>query len=100
MGKYQVYACNFCDQEVFADFNFNFDNGNDITVITVHVNHGKCKSFGALKTNKQYKTDYTAYTKTGSDFDNNMINRKDVDLVKVSDINEIESRFDDDNFPL
>ena len=91
--KYQVYACNPCDQEVFADFNFlNNDS-------TVHVNHGKCKSIGALKTKKQYKIDYTAYTKTGSDIDNNMITRKDVDLDKVSFINEVESGFDDENFP-
>ena len=91
--NYQIYACNPCDQEVFADFNFlNNDS-------TVHVNHGKCKSIGALKTKKQYKIDYTAYTKTGSDIDNNMITRKDVDLDKVSFINEVESGFDDENFP-
>jgi len=85
--KLQVYACNPCYQEVFANFNFL---GNDSTV---HVNHGKCKSIGALKTNKQYKIDYTAYTKTGSDIDNNKITRTDVDLnivEGVSDINETE----------
>merc|ERR1719246_331299 len=98
--KYQVYACNFCDQDVFADFNFNFDNGNDINVITVHANHGKCKSIGTLKNNKDYLIDYTTYTKTGSDIDNNKFTVKDVDLDKTESIKEVESRFDDDNFPL
>ena len=84
-NKYQVYACNPCDQEVFADFNFLGS--------TVHVNHGKCKSIGALKSNRQYKIDYTAYTKTGSDIDDNKITRTDVDLnivEGVSYINETE----------
>ncbi|OEU08659.1 hypothetical protein FRACYDRAFT_249559 [Fragilariopsis cylindrus CCMP1102] len=84
-NKYQVYACNPCNQEVFADFNFLGS--------TVYVNHGKCKSIGALKTNRQYKIDYTAYTKTGSDIDDNKITRTDVDLnivEGVSDINETE----------
>jgi len=91
--KYQVYACNPCDQEDFAVFNFL---GNDSTI---HVNHGKCKSIGALKSNRQYKIDYTAYTKTGSDIDDNKITRTDVDLVKVSDINEAESGFDSSDVP-
>ena len=92
--KYQVYACNPCTQEVFADFNFL---GKDSTV---HVNHGKCKSIGALKRNKHYKIEYTAYTKTGTDMDDNTITRTDVDIDKVSDINQAESGFDNDNFPL
>jgi len=100
--EYQVYACNPCKQEVFADFNFL---GNDSTV---HVNHGKCKSIGALTTNRQYNIDYTAYTKTGSDIDNDKITRTDVRLDKVSDINKtesdineviVESGFDSSNVP-
>jgi len=89
--KYQVYACNPCDQEVFADFT-SLDNDNDFTG---HVNKGKCKSIGALKTNKKYHIDYTDYTKTGSDIDNNKITRNDVRLDKVSDINKTESNINE-----
>ena len=91
--KVEVYACNPCYQEVFADFNFNVGNGNDINAITVHVNHGKCKSIGTLKNNKDYLIDYTAYTKTGSDIDDNMITRKDVDLDKTESIKEVASEY-------
>ena len=42
--------------------------------------------------------DYTAYTKTGSDIDNNKITVKDVDLDKTESIKEVASEYNID-FP-
>lgn len=64
---------------------------------TVHVNHGKWKSIGELKTNKQYKIGYTAYIKEGSNIDNDKITLTNVRLDNLSDV-ETDS-FDSSNIP-